>query len=53
MITNQGGFNQNCPTSKWTKYGVVICNFPIILHANLRTFVCGVMRYLNPPLVLY
>ena len=33
----KGGFNLTCPTSKWTKQGVVICNFSYILCRILHS----------------
>ena len=36
-IINQGGFNLTCPTSKWTKQGVVICKFSYTLCRILHS----------------
>ena len=33
----KGGFNLTCPTSKWTKQGVVICKFSYTLCRILHS----------------
>ena len=36
-IACKGGFNLTCPTSKWTKQGVVICKFSYTLCRILHS----------------